>query len=142
MKKTLINEYAEIHYVELYKIVTVKWLPSNERMSELEFHELLHAIFDMTTSFETNIIYVDAYDFNYPVLKNTTALVNNLLEKCPVINFKIVKSRHILGNNGILRLIRDINSSRFRLKIYETRESGESWLNALTTAKKNKENTS
>ena len=131
MKKTLINEFAEIYYVELYKIVTKKWLPSNQRMSELEFHELLHAIFDMATSFETNIVYVDAYDFNYPVLKSTMELVNNLLEKCPVINFKIVKSRHILGYNGILRLIRNSNSTRFRLKIYETREIGELWLNNL-----------
>lgn len=129
MKKTLINEYAEIHYVELYKIVTVKWLPSNECMSEFEFHELLHTIFDMATSFETNIVYVDAYDFNYPVLKSTMELVNNLLEKCPVINFKIVKSRHILGYNGILRLIQNINSTKFGLKIYETKETGESWLN-------------
>ena len=129
MKKTLINEYAEIHYVELYKIVTVKWLLSNERMSEFEFHELLHTIFDMATSFETNIVYVDAYDFNYPVLKSTMELVNNLLEKCAVTNFKIVKSRHILGYNGILRLIRNINSTKFGLKIYETKETGESWLN-------------
>lgn len=142
MKNSLINEYAEIHYKKLYKIVIIKWLPSNEHMSEFEFHELLHAIFDMVTSFETNIVYVDAYDFNYPVLKNTTKLVHNYLKECPVINFKIVKSRHILGYNGILRLIRDINSSRFRLKIFETRESGESWLNILTTMKKNKENTS
>ena len=129
MNKTLINEYAEIHHVELYKIVTVKWLPLNDRMSELEFHELLHAIFDMATSFETNVVYVDAFDFNYPVLKSTMELVNNLLKKCPVINFKIVKSRHILGYNGILHLIRNINSTKFGLKIYETRETGESWLN-------------
>lgn len=128
MKLPIDIEYVTIHYEPGYKIVIMKWLPVCDRMSELEFHGQLSRLFEMATLYKTWIIYIDASDFNYPILDNSVDHINNYLKNCPVKDFRIVKSKHIIGVSGVSKLIQKANCPRIKLKIFESGEEGENWL--------------
>jgi hypothetical protein len=131
MNKVFANEFSEINYCSIANAVLMKWLPDNRHMSECEFWEQLNTLFITSEVFRTSVMYIDAFDFNYPILENTIKLIKACLERCPVKTFILVKSQNLLGHMNILRLISKIPFKDKKFTLFESREEGKLWFNVL-----------
>lgn len=115
------NEYVEIKYDEDNCTIGVKWLPSHEYMSTDEFNYIIWQVFNITELLKVKTAFIDAYDFNYPILKSTIDLIKCHLTTISNVKFKITRSRYLLGNKGISRLIKNIDITKHKLLVREVR---------------------
>ncbi len=136
MKKVITNEYIEIKYEPEIKAIVIKWLPENQCMSELEFHEQLNTLFTTAEVLKADKMLIDANDFSYPISQNSIKLIENYVNKSQIKTFGLVKSQHLLGKAAILRLISKIDSHSLNLKLFNDYETGQFWLNLFSAMNK------
>ena len=128
MNTISVSEFSEIFYSARSNVVLMKWLPGNQHMSEREFNEQLDILFCTIDIFHSYTIYIDAYDFNYPIIKKTVQLIESFIKKCSAKTLALVTSKHLLGYLGIKKLIDKVKLSDEEIQLFNSREDGENWL--------------
>lgn len=105
------SEYCEVYFSLCDDAAVLSWLPENRCMSEQDFNDQLDALFNTIEIYEPRIVYIDAFEFNYPILKHTVNLITHYLNNLSVDIYGILNSRHLLGNLVIKKLLAGINGS-------------------------------
>jgi hypothetical protein len=79
-------------------------------------------------------MYIDTYNFNYPILKTSVNLIKEFFARYQVRKCVLVKSQYLMGSTGIQKLISKLqHSTNANIKILNTREEGEFWCSVLNT---------
>lgn len=128
MEEISANDLYVIKIFTDINLVSIRWLPDTEHMSEMEFHEALDILFNTSDLINAKFIYIDAFDFNYPILERSVRLISKRLDNCSGKTYSLIKSRYILGQTSILRLIKKLNHVNLNLKIFETPDAGKFWI--------------
>jgi len=76
-------------------------------------------------------MFIDALDYNYPLTESTIDIVMSNLELCTVRIFGLIQSNYLLGSVWILILLDRIHRKGCKIKQFDTRETGEFWINRL-----------
>jgi hypothetical protein len=121
------NKFVKIQYSNIMNAVHISWLSKNQLMSETEFKEQLDTIFSTSEVFKTEVMYIDAFRFNYTISDASFAEIRNYVAKCPVKVFGIVMSHFTSGKLNILRLIKRTSFPGARLILFSTSDDGEFW---------------
>ena len=126
-KKIYKDEYIEISYICGGSMVILNWLPENRRMSELEFCKQLKVMVQIIEEYEPRFVYIDAFDFNYPIFQCAVKLINRILERATLQAIGFVNSQHLLGSVFIKRLVTKIQTD-IRIVIFNGRKEGKRWI--------------
>ena len=127
VKKIYKDEYSEICYICGGSLVILKWLPENRRMSELEFCKQLNVLVKIIEKYEPRIVYIDAFDFNYPIFQCAVKLIYKMLDRATLETIGFVNSQHLLGSVFIKRLVMRIQTE-IRIIAFNSRKEGELWV--------------
>ena len=109
MNVLFVSEYCEIYFSPGDDAVVLIWLPENRRMSEPDFKDQLEALINTIEIYKPRIVYIDAFEFNYPILNHSINRIIHLLNNVPVEIYGVLNSRHLLGYLVIKRLIAKID---------------------------------
>ncbi len=131
METILTNEFCELQHITEQQVVLMKWLPDNRWMSETDFYHQIKALSFAVKKHKPIAIYVDAYEFNYPIFENTKRLFDKFLNDYSFILFGIVNSQYLMGELGIQLIVKNSSCNFVRINLFKSRKDGEQWLKEL-----------
>jgi hypothetical protein len=122
------NEFSEITCSASGKVISQFWFNASEHLSEWEFLEQIDTLFSTAEVFGSKVLYIDAFDFCYPINDKSVQQIKVQLDKCNLKFIGIVLSSHLLGKLYILKLLKKMSTPCITLTIFKTRKEGESWV--------------
>jgi hypothetical protein len=139
MKQISINDFTEITYKSSIDTIFIKWRYKSRCMSIMVFHEQLNNLFATIMRCNADILFIDNYDFDFPILEPSINFIKELVSKFKINKCVMIKSTHLLGNKAIQRLLFKIKCLDVNIVFYNTRKEGELYINELACCRnKNK----
>lgn len=108
--------------------IWLKWLPDNRHMSQWEFIEQTDALINSITFFNVTTLYIDAFDFFYPISNHYIQQIENQILMCKLKQIGIVISSDLQGQLHIKEMIKTISLFQISITMFNTREDGEYWV--------------
>lgn len=131
MNSVINNEYTEIFYQKSGIIICQVWKSSSSHLSELEFLEQLDSLFSTIEVFNLQTLYIDAFDFCYPISEHAMQQIINHFQKCNIYLVGVVSSSNLLGKIQISNLSKKISAAGITITILQSRQDGLIWLDSL-----------
>ncbi len=122
------NEFCIMSFSISTNTIWLKWLPDNRHMSQWEFIEQTDALFSSIAFFKVTTLYIDAFDFCYPINNRYIQQLGKQIKMCKLKQVGIVISSDLLGQFHIKELIKTISIFKISITMFNTREDGEYWV--------------
>ncbi|NJK95031.1 MAG: hypothetical protein HC905_09080 [Bacteroidales bacterium] len=132
MHSTINNEFTSNNCINTGCIIYQIWSSASEHMSEREFIEQMVILFDTAEVHKSQILYIDAFDFCYPISENAMQQILKHFHRCNVNLVGIVSSSKLLGRIQISKLAKKFSNLDITLTILKTREEGLVWFNSVS----------
>jgi len=131
MQNAINNEYTSNNCIDIGNIIYQIWSSASEHMSEKEFIEQMDILFDNAEVHKSKILYIDAFDYCYPISENAMKKIINHFQRCNISLVGVVSSSNLLGRIQISKLTKHIYNLGITLTVLKTREEGLVWFNSV-----------
>jgi hypothetical protein len=119
--------FYEFSFADQKNSIYIKWKFGSRHMSRNEFLDMIDNVTGFAKKNKTEILYMDASEFNYPIPSNLLDYIGTQLLNTRIKIFGLVLSHQIIGRYSLINLIQSLEISFSQLHIFENQEDGEIW---------------
>ena len=106
----------------------ISWLTASRAMSRLDFKWSVELLLNTITLVQPNVILIDAFEYNYPVIpEETVRLIRRALACSNVRSYGLIKSNHRFGQIVINGFLRQITGYQQSIILFDSKMKGLRW---------------
>jgi hypothetical protein len=121
------DEFSEVYLSAENFLICQIWMPASSYMSDWEFIKQINRLFYVVEFYKVKTAYIDASEFNYPIINKSYNMIKNYAEKTN-IQVGLTNSKYLLGKKYIDLLLKSNVQIFNNVNVFESQEEGSKWL--------------